>query len=59
MPTDLIAVFVLAGTMAVTFVLARLLSRRWRRGRRDADEAARRAGESRQVRRARERRQRE
>jgi hypothetical protein len=56
MPTDLLAILVLVGTSAVTFVVARLLSRRWRRRRRDQDDAKRQAGESRQVRRARERR---
>lgn len=43
-------------SFVVTFTTARLLSRNWRAKRREKEEAARRAGESRQVRRARERR---
>jgi len=43
-------------SFVVTFTVARLLSRNFRAKRRERDEVARRAGESRQVRRARERR---
>jgi hypothetical protein len=56
MPTDFTSILLLVLTSAVTFTVARLLSRRFRARRRERDEAARRAGESRQVRRARERR---
>jgi hypothetical protein len=56
MPSDLASLLLLVFTSAVTFTVARILSRNWRRKRRERDEAARRAGESRQVRRARERR---
>ena len=45
-------------TCAVTFVLARLLGRKWRAKRHEREQSATRAAESRQVRRARERRQR-
>lgn len=48
----LVAMVVLA---VVSFALSRWLSRGWRRKRAQREEAARRAGESRQVRRARER----
>ena len=44
-------------SFAVTFTVARLLSRNFRARRRQREETARRAGESRQVRRARERQQ--
>ncbi len=44
-------------SFVLTFTAARLLSRKYRAKRRAREEAARRAGESRQVRRARERRQ--
>lgn len=44
-------------SFAVTFTVARLLSRNFRARRREREETARRAGESRQVRRARERQQ--
>jgi hypothetical protein len=44
-------------TFALTFIVARTLSRGWRERRKQKDEERRRAGESRQVRRARERRQ--
>jgi hypothetical protein len=53
----------IAGTLLVllsfvlTFTVARFLSRNFRAKRREREDAARRAGESRQVRRARERRQ--
>ena len=57
MPTDLVSLFVLVATSAITFLIARVLGRKWRAKRRDKEEAARRAGETRQVRRARERRQ--
>jgi uncharacterized membrane protein YdjX (TVP38/TMEM64 family) len=58
MPTDLVSILVLVATSAVTFTLARLLGRKWRARRREKEQAAARAGESRQVRRARERAQR-
>jgi hypothetical protein len=58
MPTDFASILLLVLTSAVTFTIARLLSRNWRRKRRERDLAERRATESRQVRRARERRQR-
>jgi positive regulator of sigma E activity len=57
MPSDFTSILLLVLTSAVTFTVARLLSRRFRQKRRDRELAARRAGESRQVRRARERRQ--
>jgi uncharacterized membrane protein YdjX (TVP38/TMEM64 family) len=53
---DFTGTLVLVFTCALTFLAARLLSRRWRARRREREEAQRRAGESRQVRRARERR---
>lgn len=56
MPTDFASILLLVVTSAVTFTIARLLSRNWRRRRREKEEQARRANESRQVRRARERR---
>lgn len=56
MPTDFTSILLLVLTSAVTFTVARLLSRRMRDKRRQRDEARRREGESRQVRRARERR---
>lgn len=56
MPTDFASILLLVVTSAITFTVARLLSRNWRRKRREKEEAARREGESRQVRRARERR---
>jgi hypothetical protein len=46
---------VLVLTSAVTFTVARLLSRRYRARRRERELAAKRATETRQVRRARER----
>jgi hypothetical protein len=55
MPTDFASVLLLVFTSAITFTVARMLSRKWRDKRRQRDEAQRRAGESRQVRRARER----
>lgn len=55
MPTDFASILLLVVTSAVTFTIARLLSRNWRRRRREKEEQARRANESRQVRRARER----
>jgi uncharacterized membrane protein YdjX (TVP38/TMEM64 family) len=57
MPSDFASILLLVVTSAITFTVARLLSRKWRQKRRDKEEAARRATESRQVRRARERRQ--
>jgi len=56
MPSDFASILLLVVTSAVTFTIARLLSRNWRRRRREKEEQARRANESRQVRRARERR---
>jgi uncharacterized membrane protein YdjX (TVP38/TMEM64 family) len=56
MPTEFTALLVIFATAAVAFAAARLLSRRWRTKRRDREQGARRAAESRQVRRARERR---
>ena len=53
MPTDFTSMLLLVLTSAVTFTVARLLSRRFRAKRRLREETARRAGESRQVRRAR------
>jgi hypothetical protein len=55
MPTDFASILLLVLTSAVTFTVARLLSRNWRRKRQEKEQAARRANESRQVRRARER----
>ena len=55
MPTDFASLLLLVVTSAVTFTTARILSRKWRDKRRQREEEARRAGESRQVRRARER----
>jgi hypothetical protein len=55
MPTDIASLLLLVVTSAVTFTVARLLSRNWRKKRREREEAAKRANESRQVRRARER----
>ena len=56
MPTDIASILLLVVSSAITFTVARILSRNWRRKRREKEEAARREGESRQVRRARERR---
>ena len=56
MPTDFASILLLVVTSAITFTAARILSRNWRRKRREREEAQRRAGERRQVRRARERR---
>ena len=58
MPTDFIGTLVLVLSCVATFTTARILSRHWRKRRRDREEAARRAGESRQVRRARSRKSR-
>ena len=58
MPIDLVSILVLVATSAVTFTLARVLGRKWRARRREKEQAASRANESRQVRRARERAQR-
>jgi hypothetical protein len=57
-PNDLVSILVLVAMSAVTFTVARFLSRNWRRKRRQKEEGARLSAESRQVRRARERRQR-
>ena len=56
MPTDFASTLVLVFSCALTFIAARILSRKWRERRRRKEEAERRASESRQVRRARERR---
>jgi hypothetical protein len=56
MPSDFASTLVLVLSCVVTFIAARLLSRKWREKRRQKEEAKRRANESRQVRRARERR---
>jgi hypothetical protein len=56
MPSDIASILLLVVTSAITFTVARLLSRNWRKRRREREEAAKRATESRQVRRARERR---
>ena len=56
MPTDFASMLLLVVTSAITFTVARLLSRNWRKKRREREEAEKRANESRQVRRARERR---
>lgn len=56
MPSDFASTFVLVFSCALTFIAARILSRKWREKRRRKEEAERRANESRQVRRARERR---
>ena len=55
MPTDFASMLLLVVTSAITFTIARLLSRNWRKKRREREEAEKRANESRQVRRARER----
>ena len=57
MPTDFASMLLLVVTSAITFTVARLLSRNWRKKRREREAAERRANESRQVRRARERQQ--
>ena len=56
MPSDFTSTLVLVFSCALTFLAARLLSRKWRARRRQKEEAQRRANESRQVRRARARR---
>jgi uncharacterized membrane protein YdjX (TVP38/TMEM64 family) len=56
MPSDFTSILLLVLTSAVTFTVARLLSRKWRKKRQDRELAERRASETRQVRRARERR---
>lgn len=58
MPNDFASILLLVVSSVITFTIARILSRNWRRKRREKEQAARRAGESRQVRRARERRER-
>jgi len=55
MPNDIVGLLVLVVTSAITFTAARIVGRKWREKRRQKNEEARRAGESRQVRRARER----
>ena len=54
---DIASTLLVLLSFVVTFTVARLLSRNFRAKRREREEVARRAGESRQVRRARERRQ--
>ena len=56
MPSDFASTLVLVFSCALTFIAARVLSRKWREKRRQKEEAQRRANASRQVRRARERR---
>lgn len=56
MGSDFATTFFILLSFAVTFTVARLLSRNFRKKKREKEEAARRANESRQVRRARERR---
>lgn len=56
MPSDFTSILLLVLTSAVTFTIARILSRNWRKKRQEKELAARRANETRQVRRARERR---
>jgi flagellar biosynthesis/type III secretory pathway M-ring protein FliF/YscJ len=56
MPADFTSTLVLVFTCALTFIAARVLSRKWRAKRREKEEAQKRAAETRQVRRARERR---
>lgn len=53
---DFTGTLVLVFSCALTFLAARVLSRKWRARRREREESQRRAAESRQVRRARERR---
>ena len=53
---DFTGTLVLVFSCALTFLAARILSRKWRARRREREDAQRRAGETRQVRRARERR---
>ncbi|HSV84767.1 MAG TPA: hypothetical protein VLK85_36650 [Ramlibacter sp.] len=57
MANDIATTLIILLSFVATFTLARVLSRGWRKRRREKEEAARRANESRQVRRARERRQ--
>lgn len=54
---DFAGTLLVLASFVLTFTVARLLSRNFRARRREREEAARRAGESRQVRRARERNQ--
>jgi len=56
MPSDFATTLLILLSFIVTFTVARLLSRGFRKRRQQREEAARRVGESRQVRRARERR---
>jgi hypothetical protein len=55
MPADTLAILLLVGSCVLTFLLARTLGKGWRARRKEREQQARRAGESRQVRRARER----
>ena len=50
-----LGMLLLVGSCVVTFVLARVLGRRWREKRRERQQAEARKNESRQVRRVRER----
>ena len=55
MPSDFGSLLFIALSFIVTFAVARVLGKRWRERRRNNEDQAARAGESRQVRRARER----
>jgi flagellar biosynthesis/type III secretory pathway M-ring protein FliF/YscJ len=55
MPSDVSGLLLLLFSFVVTFTIARMAAKWFRRERRRKDEAAARAAESRQVRRARER----
>ena len=55
MPIEPLGMLLLVASSAVTFILARILGRRWREKRREKEQAEARKGESRQARRARER----
>lgn len=56
MPSDFLTTLLVLLSFVCTFLLARYLSRNFRAKRRQREDAARRANETRQVRRARERR---
>jgi hypothetical protein len=56
MTMDLVNLLVLALSVGVAFLVARLIASRWRARHRKQAEEVERGGESRQVRRARERR---
>jgi hypothetical protein len=55
MPIEPLGMLLLVASSAVTFILARILGKRWREKRREKAIAEARKGESRQARRARER----